>query len=75
VLWVPSCGVVACLHASSHGYVQGASEADWQPNAAFDKPVYENQAFEKTETGGGFGAKLGGVFGVGKLGKSAVNDG
>ena len=65
----------ACHHANFCVYLQAASDADWQPNAAFDKPVYENQAFEKAEAGGGFGAKLGGVFGVGKLGKSAAMDG
>jgi cytochrome c5 len=75
VLWVSSCGVVACHHAILLGCVQGASEADWQPNAAFDKPVYENQAFKKAETGGGFGAKLGGVFGINTLNKTPPNDG
>ena len=55
--------------------MQAASDADfWHPNPAFDKPVYENRAFEKDSHGAGFGAKLGGVFGMGKFTKSVISD-
>lgn len=56
--------------------LQAESDADfWHPNPAFEKPVYE-KPFEKAEpSGGGLGAKLGGVFGVGKLTNSVFSDG